>query len=184
MATTEVEVFLRNDEAIVHSKDDADVLLQNGYGTIREDKAVILSQCEVLYLMSEKRVKVVEGAESVEISFKSLLDRFKIEDPDIWTRYIIFLDLRSRGYVVKEGVGEGIDFRVYERGMYHIKAAKYIVFAVCEGSPIPASKLCEVLQMVQGMKRELIVAVVDRRGEIVYYSISWLNLGLRSSGSE
>jgi len=97
---------------------------------------------------------------------------------------LIFRDLRSRGYVVKDGIGLGIDFRVYERGQYHTKAAKYVVFAVSEGSPIPASRLGEILKLVHGMKRELIVAVMDRRGEIVYYALSWLNLDLRSKSGE
>ena len=184
LTTREVEAILRSGEVIVPLKEDADILFQSGYGTLREDKSGVLSRCETLYLVAEKRVKFLERAKGAEVTFQSLLERFRIEDPKIWTRYLIFLDLRSRGYVVKEGVGRGIDFRVYARGTYHVKAAKYVVFAVCEGNPIPANMLSEVLWMVQGMKKELIVAVADRRGEIVYYSLSWLNLGLRLRNTE
>lgn len=184
METREVEATFDRSDVVVPSKEDADMLFQSGFGTLREDKSLILSRCEALYLAAEGRTRVVEGADRVEATFKSLLGRFRAEDPDVWIRYLVFRDLRSRGYVVKEGVGEGIDFRVYERGTYHTKAAKYVVYAVCEGNPMPASRLGEVLRLVQGMKRELIVAVVDRRGEIVYYSLSWLNLGLRSKSVE
>lgn len=184
MVTREVEAILSNGDIVVPSREDADMLFQSGYGTLREDKSAALSRCEALYLLAEGRTKVVEGAKKGEIAFKPLLERFRTEDPEIWTRYIIFRDLRSRGYVVKEGVGWGIDFRVYERGTYHKKAAKYVVYAICEGNPIPASKLEEILRLVHGMKRELIVAVADRRGEIVYYSLARFNLDLRSKTGE
>jgi tRNA-intron endonuclease len=182
MATREAEATILNSEVTILLKEEADMLLQNGYGTLQKDKRVTLSKCEALYLVAEKRAKILE--ETKEVSFQSLLDRFRAEDPEIWSRYLIFRDLRSRGYVVKDGIGLGIDFRVYERGQYHAKAAKYVVFSISEGSPIPASKLRELLKLVHGMKRELIIAVLDRRGEIVYYSISWLNLDLRLKNSE
>ena len=169
---------------IVPSKEDADMLFQSGYGTLREDKSVVLSRCESLYLAVEYRIKVVESAEKVEVAFKSLLERFRADDPDIWTKYLIFRDLRSRGYVVKDGFGWGIDFRVYERGTYLEKAAKYVVFAISEGNPIPTNRLGEILRLVHGMKKELIVAVVDRRGEIVYYSLEEFNLNVWSKSSE
>lgn len=184
MATREVEAALLSGEVKVLSKEDADMLLQNGYGSLQKDKSAALSRCEALYLVAERRIKVLEEAEGVEVPFQSLLDRFRVKDPEVWTRYLIFRDLRGRGYVVKDGIGLGIDFRVYERGQYHVKAAKYVVFAVSEGSPIPASRLGEILRLVHGMKRELIVAVMDRRGEVVYYALSWLNLDLRSKSGE
>jgi tRNA-intron endonuclease len=182
MATRKVETALLNGEVTVLSKEDADMFLQNGYGTLQKDMRTALSRCEALYLMAENRIKVLEEAD--EVPFQSLLGRFRVEDPEVWTRYLIFRDLRSRGYVVKEGIGLGIDFRVYERGQYHMKVAKYVVFAISEGSPIIANRLGEILRLVHGMKRELLVAVMDRRGEIVYYSLSWLNLDLRSKNGE
>ncbi|MFH0897251.1 MAG: tRNA-intron lyase [Candidatus Bathyarchaeota archaeon] len=184
METREVAATFQNGEVTVPSKEETNMLLQSGYGTLMKDKTAALSRCEALYLVAEKRMKVLEGADEVEVPFQSLLDRFKVEDSEVWTRYLIFRDLRSRGYVVKDGIGLGIDFRVYERGQYHTKAAKYVVFAISEGSPIPANRLGEILKLVHGMKRELIVAVMDRRGEIVYYSLSWLNLDLRSKSGE
>lgn len=174
MAAREVEAIFDDEEVLVPSKEDADMLLQSGYGTLSGDKSLILSRCEALYLVNENRAKVVEGTDKAEVSFQILLERFRLEDPQIWIRYLIFRDLRSRGYVVKDGVGWGIDFRMYERGKYGAKAAKYVVFTICEGDPTPISRLKDVLRLTHGMKKELIVAVLDRRGEIVYYSLSRL----------
>ena len=184
MSVPLVKAILDHEEVVVSSKEEANMLYQSGYGTFREDKSSVLSHCEVLYLLIEGRVKVVEYSSGVEVSFNFLLNRFRDVDPEIWTKFLIFRDLRSRGYVVKDGFGWDIDFRVYERGTFLEKAAKYIVYAISEGVPVMMSRIGEVLRLTHGMKRELIVAVVDRRGEIVYYSLEEFNLSVRSKSSE
>lgn len=63
--------------------------------------------------------------------------------------------LEEPGYVVKEGVGRLVDFRVYEMGKYREKAAKYVVFAICKGNPVSASRLGEALRLVHGMKKHI-----------------------------
>ena len=135
----------------------------------------------VNFFLNGKLVKfleknIVQKEIEEELNFKSLLEKFQSEDNDIWTNYLVYRDLRRRGYVVREGAGWGITFRVYSRGSYNKKAAKYLIFITCEGNSVPIEKLKEVLQLVQGMKKELIIAVMDRRGEIVYYQLTTLNI--------
>lgn len=184
MVDIEIEAILKEGEIIVPLSEDADILFKSGYGTLREGEGLILSLCETAYLIAEYRIQVVEGPDNTKVEFKSLIERFMIDDPDIWIRYLIYRDLRSRGYVVKEGVGWGVDFRLYERGKFHKKAAKFIVFGVYEGNPISAKKLGKILRLVHGIKKEMIVAVIDRRGQIVYYSLTRLNLKLRLKSGE
>ena len=179
MSTKVVEAVLSGGEVSVPSREDADTLFQNGYGTMREGGGSTLSRCEALYLVAESRIRVVGTAGSGDMSFRLLLKQLGADDADVWTKYLLFRDLRSRGYVVKDGFGLGIDFRMYERGTYRRRAAKYVVYAVCEGCPVSAGRLDEVLRLVHAMKKELLVAAVDMRGEIVYYSLSRFNLELR-----
>ena len=54
-------------------------------------------------------------------------------DPEILTQFLIYRDLRNRGYVVKDGFGFGSDFRVYERGHFGEKGAKFLIFGLNEG---------------------------------------------------
>jgi tRNA-intron endonuclease len=176
MTTREIEGMFDDGEVAVNSQDDANMLFQSGYGTQSENHAIILSRCETLYLVAENRLRVVDRKDRADLPFRALLARFKTADSEIWTRYLVFRDLRSRGYVVKAGLGWGVDFRVYDRGKYHTKAAKYAVFALCEGDPIPAKHLHDILRSVHSVKKKMIVAVMDRRSEIVYYSLSQLNL--------
>jgi tRNA-intron endonuclease len=87
---------------------------------------------------------------------------------------LVYRDLRSRGYVVREGFGGGIDFRIYERGAYGKDTAPYLVLSTQEGKPLPINDLAGALQQCQSQKKELTLAVMNRRGEIVYYSVSQL----------
>ncbi len=156
--------------------EDADPLLQGGYGTRSEaGDGALLAPWEALYLLAEDRLHVSDAATGDALTFQTVLSRFREDDPEVWTRYLIYRDLRKRGYVVRDGMGLGIDFRLYARGTYGEKAAKYIVYAVCEGTPIPVQKLQEALTISLNMKKRLIVAVMDRRGEIVYYSLGTFN---------
>ena len=51
-------------------------------------------------------------------------------DSEILTKFLIYRDLRNRGYVVKDGFGFGSDFRVYERGHFGEKGAKFLILGL------------------------------------------------------
>ncbi|MEM4612131.1 MAG: hypothetical protein QXS95_05255, partial [Candidatus Nitrosocaldus sp.] len=88
-----------------------------------------------------------------------------------WTKFLIYRDLRSRGYVAREGFGFGNDFRVYERGDYNIKSARYVVFGLNEGREVKIDDLSRMVEQIWSMGKEPIVAVIERRGEVIYYSV-------------
>jgi tRNA-intron endonuclease len=159
----------------VSSSENFDHLTARGYGTL-EDKELCLSFYEALFLQSKGMLEVTKGKSGKALDFQGLLHQFKLADENAWVKYLIFRDLRSRGYVVREGFGLGIDFRVYERGEYGKATAPYLILGVQEGKPITAKELARVLKHVQSLKKKLVLAVVNRRGEIVYYTLSRLTM--------
>ena len=72
----------------------------------------------------------------------------------------------------KDGFGFGNDFRVYERGEYSRKAAKYVIFGINDGITIKANQLFENIRSIEKMGKEAIIAVIERRGEIIYYKVN------------
>jgi tRNA-intron endonuclease len=118
----------------------------------------------------------VEDKKGRKIRFQTLLQNYEKVDENAWVKYLTYRDLRSRGYVVREGFGSGVDFRVYERGEYSKDTAKYLILSVQEGKPVSLENMANVLKQCQTLKKELILAVMNRRGEIVYYSVSQLSL--------
>ncbi len=159
----------------VSSPEGVEDLSLKGYGVI-EDSKLRLTFYETLFLLGKGAIEVTDEETKEKIVFKDLLERFQSVDKDAWVRYLIYRDLRSRGYVAREGFGLGIDFRVYERGDYGRETAKHLIFGIQEGQPVLVETLARTQRYVQNLKKNLILAVINRRGEIVYYSLSELNL--------
>lgn len=145
---------------------DANLLETRGFG-IKERLEFFLKDYEVLYLLYNEKLILIKNKRKVE--FAEYVNFAVSRDENAWTRFLIFRDLRSRGYVVREGFGFPIDFRVYERGDYGNKAAKYIVFGLNEGKTMSVAELKKHVDDVSTMGKEAVVAVVESRGEVIYY---------------
>lgn len=163
---------LQKEGVIVEEKSSIDALSARGYGTI-ENNMLTLTFYEALYLM-DKGMLEVKGEKGKAVDFQNLLKCYEAKNENAWVSYMIYRDLRSRGYVAREGFGAGIDFRVYERGAYGKDTAPYLVLSTQEGKPLGVDDLALTMQQCQSQKKELILAVMNRRGEIVYYSVSQL----------
>jgi len=170
-----VKAFLKDNRVVVSESKSVETLRSRGYGT-QENGELRLECYEALYLLDRGLMEVLDEKTMESLNFETLLQRFKAVDENAWVRYLIYRDLRGRGYVAREGFGLGVDFRLYERGKYGREAARYMVFGILEGKPLPVEDLAKILKYVQNVKKKLILAVVNRRGEIVYYSLSKLTL--------
>ena len=146
-----------------------DQLRNKGFGE-KEDSEYILKPYEALYLIHTKRL--VLKSKKDDLDFDSLTELILKYDKDILTRFLIYRDLRSRGYIAKEGFGFGVDFRVYERGEFEKKPSKYIVFGMNEGVNIKANNFSSAIEQIRKMGKDAVIAVIERRGGIIYYKVS------------
>jgi len=156
----------------VTEQSNIDQLSSRGYG-ITENRTLTLTFYEALYLQ-DKGLLTVKNEKNTTVNFQTLLHSYQTINENAWINYIVYRDLRSRGYVVRDGFGIGTEFRVYERGTYCEDSAIYMVLGTQEGKSLNITMLSDILQQCQNQKKELIIAVINRRGEIVYYSISQL----------
>jgi tRNA-intron endonuclease len=145
-----------------------DQLRNKGYGD-KEDNNYFLETYEALYLLHLNKLVITNG---VVVDFSDLMKHALKYDKEIVTKFLVYRDLRSRGYVVKEGFGFGTDFRVYERGGYEKKRAKYVVFCVNEGINVKVGELSKHVREIETMGKNAIAAVVERRGEVIYYKLT------------
>jgi len=146
-----------------------DQLRNKGFGE-KEDSEYLLKPYEALYLIHTKRL--VLKSKKDDLDFDSLIELILKYDKDILTRFLIYRDLRSRGYIAKEGFGFGVDFRVYERGEFEKKPSKYIVFGMNEGVNIKANNFSSAIEQIRKMGKDAVIAVIERRGGIIYYKVS------------
>jgi len=154
----------------VTDRDRFGELEESGYGA-REGQELLLHDYEALYLVYVKKLTLEDEA-GKPFTFEKLAELAQKRAGDAWTKFVIYRDLRSRGYIVREGFGFGTDLRVYERGDYPKKPAKYVVFALDEGIEKGMGDLQKSVKEMARMGKEAIIAVIERRGEVIYYKVS------------
>ena len=155
-----------SDKSMVHELD------LKGFGEIEKEK-LFLKSFETLYLLYTK--KLILKKNNKQIDFDIFMSICQKTDFEILTKFLIYRDLRNRGYVVKDGFGFGSDFRVYERGHYGEKGAKFLIFGLNEGQQEKMGNLQKKVEEITEMGKEPIIAVIERRGEVIYYKINRMN---------
>lgn len=167
--TSIINGILVSDQACISDKAMIHELEQKGFGEI-EDNKLFLKQFETLYLLYTKKLILKKGKNSIDFDF--FMNLSQKTNPETLTKFLIYRDLRNRGYVVKDGFGFGSDFRVYERGHYGEKGAKFLIFGINEGQQEKMGHLQKKIQEITQMGKEPIIAVIERRGEVIYYKIN------------
>jgi tRNA-intron endonuclease len=165
-------------------REEADRISQQGfYGTRLDVGRLELEPVELLHLIERKRITVTEK-NGTPIDSKEIVSALLPEDEDLWVRYLVFRDLRSRGYAVRQGFGGGIGFRVYARGEKPGNAsANQLVYVLKEGVPISLHELDNVTETAIAARKKLIFALVDQNGEVNYYRVAQTVLQNRSGNA-
>ncbi len=174
------EGIIEDDKVIISDKECIEEFYNNSYiGTlVKKDDAedsLVLEPIEVLLLCERNRILLYleNDKKNALYDFEGLLSYFSQFDDRLWQKYIIYMDLRKRGYIVRAGYGEGIDFRVYKRGAdFEKDSAKFLIYPVFEGYPIDLKELDKMSRVAMSSRKDLIVATVDRLSKPIYYSVT------------
>ena len=169
---TKISAKLINEKIIVLNPKMQNILTERGFGEL-ENENLILDSFETLYLLYNNKLELKKV--NKVIVFDELMQKFIQKKDDILIRFLLYRDLRTKGYVVKDGFGFGSDFRVYERGNYGLKDAKFLIFAFDEGTQQKIGNLYKNIDEITKMGKEPIIAVIERRGEVIYYKINKMN---------
>src|SRR5512136_1906932 len=134
---------------------------QSGYGR-PDSNGLRLSPQEALYLLHRQKIEVPD------YTFDTLFTEF-CEQPNFLRTFLVYRDLRERGYVVQTGPH---DFRVFRRGERPGKGESlYLVRVLSERDPIRFGKLIEEVVASKNMRKQYVLAVVDDEDELTYYEI-------------
>ena len=157
--------------------ESADRISQHGfYGSRLDDGRLEIEPIEVLHLLERKRI-ILTTPDGTSIDSSFVVNKTIEKDPDIWIRYLVFRDLRSRGYAVRQGFGAGIGFRVYSRGERPgAAAANQLIYVLKEGVSISLHDLDTVTETAASARKTLLFALVDQNGEVNYYRVAQANL--------
>ena len=175
----QLEGIIEKDKVIVSDQKGFEEFYNTSYiGTIEQDndgkEILVFEPVEVLLLCERKRILLWENNDKTKklYDFESLLTYFTQFDERLWHKYIIYMDLRKRGYIVRTGYGNGIEFRVYKRGAdFEKDSARFLIYPVFEGNPIELRDLDKMSRVAMSSRKDLIVATVDRLSKPIYYSV-------------
>ena len=139
------------------------------FGKIEADY-LNLSLIEACYLLEKGRLNIYE--DNVECSIGYLMDLLK--EQDLYGKYIVYRDLKDRGFVIKTGFKYGSDFRLYDRGRSPGKGhSDFLVKIVYENFDINVLDFSSYVRVSHGVNKKLLLAIVDDDFDITYYNVEW-----------
>jgi tRNA-intron endonuclease len=160
---------LVENKVLIESSRLRDQLSQKGFGELIERK-LVLELKEAIYLIEKKKLKVKKGRKVV--SAAELLELGESIDKRFYSKYLVFKDLRDKGYVVKTGYKFGFDLRVYPKGKKPGEAHTQWVVNVCtQDDAFSMPEISRMVRLSGNINTILIQAVVDSEDDINYYEI-------------
>jgi len=157
-----------DDAVIIRDPKEASQVYNKGYyGYPQPGGALEVDLMEAAYLLESQRLEV--HREGKQVSFSELIARASAASRDFDVKYIVYRDLRQRGYVVKGDGGE-FDFRVFPRGgTPSSSSTKYWIKAISERSLFNIASFFREIDRSEKKRKELLIAIVDEEGDITYY---------------
>ena len=149
---------------------EASTVYARGFFGTPADGTLTLDRYESVYLAEMARL-TVESAAGRSVEWSELFRRAARVERGFAVRYIVFRDLRQRGYVVRASPPPA-EFAVLPRGgTLHKTPARYWVAVFSERVPFDLAALFDLAERAQGAKKSLLLALVDEESDLTYYRI-------------
>src|SRR3989344_6219888 len=104
-----IKAYLANGRVYSNSHAAFSLLSSSNFGEKIESKVIYLSE-EALFLAELGKMMVY--LKEKKLKENKLLEKLQKQDSNFYKKYIVFKDLRKKGYVVKGALKFGADFRV------------------------------------------------------------------------
>jgi len=131
---------------------------------------------EALFLVENSKMEICDSRDK-KIPKKELLKKFERINKKFKTKYLVFKDLREKGYIVKTALKFGAEFRVYDKGKKIGKDhARWILYPVSENDKLTWHDFSGKNRVAHSTKKNLLIAIVDDEGDVSYYEVDWKKL--------
>ena len=149
---------------------DAGAVYGRGFFGTLADEGLRLDAYESVYLTEMDRLEAVDPKRG-RVDWSELFRRAARASPEFDVRYVVYRDLRQRGYVVRASPPP-IAFSVLPRGgTLHKTPSKYWVQPCSERAPFRLAEVLELARRAQGARKNLLLALVDEESDLTYYRI-------------
>ena len=136
------------------------------------DKPLELSLIECVFLVSSGILEVTNPKVERTMTKDELLDLGKEKSVEFNDRFLVYSELRTRGYVVRPGLKFGTDFAVYEYGPGK-DHAPFLVHVIPQKNGVVPLDIVRAGRLATSVRKKFIIATVKESGEIAYYSFVW-----------
>jgi len=165
------KILLTESMATSEDKEAKDFHSQSRFGEVKDNK-VKYSLVEALYLLENKKVEVLVNGR--KLSFDGFIKKATKFEPNFWVRYIVFKDMRDRGYIIKTALKFGADFRVYDRGVKPGQDhAKWILYPVKEAEVFSWYEFSAKNRVAHSTRKKLLIACVDEENDVTFWEVAW-----------
>ena len=142
------------------------------FGEKKENK-INYSLAEALFLIKTNKMELFSNKK--QIQFERLIKKAKKVDKRIETKFIVFSDMRKRGYIVKTALKFGADFRVYKKGVKPGEDhALWVLYCVKEHEANNWQDFSAKNRVAHSTNKKLLIGVVDDEDDVTYYEVAWL----------
>ena len=140
----------------------------SGYGTDQNDK-LVFHAVEVLYLVYSNKAIVLKNNEPLETN--ELLKHLK-NIADIWKVYLIYRDIRERGYNVRVRDDPILPLEVFDRGKNPLQHESFALVSIAEAAKeLELETLAQAVEKAKKQGKKLLIALLDENGDTTYYSV-------------
>jgi tRNA-intron endonuclease len=163
-------VLKENSVIIADQKESGQIYNKGNFGYPLSGGSLELDLIEATFLLETDRLEVLRDDE--KMTFPSLLAYSSSASEGFDIRYMVYRDIRQRGFVVKPEMGD-VDLSVFPRGKTLSNSRpKYLVKAVSERTAFSIDALMELAETTSSKGRELLFGIVDEEGDMTYYIVS------------
>lgn len=165
---------INKDCSIIEHENGNSVYSQGWFGQYTETGYLKLDPYETVLLLERNKIEVVND-EGKSFMLSEVVSHFSNNIPEFLVHFLLFKDLRSRGYIVKKKSAYDKYFEMYERGSTP-KNAKHeaLVVPMVEGLLFNIDSIDKIVGEAKEVNQQLIFAVIDSLGDVSYYSVSEL----------
>jgi tRNA-intron endonuclease, archaea type len=155
---------------LVTDPSEAGTVYGRGYFGTVGDGGLALDRYESVYLLEMGRLEA-RDPHGRGVDWAELFRRATRHEPGFGVRYLVYRDLRQRGYVVRSSPPP-IAFAVLPRGgVLHKTPSRFWVEAYSEREPFDLARLFELAEKAQGAKKNLLLALVDEESDLTFYRV-------------
>ncbi|MFX0108967.1 MAG: tRNA-intron lyase [Candidatus Hodarchaeota archaeon] len=135
------------------------------------DKPLELSLIECAYLTKCGKLQVCSPKEG-KLTTEQLLSLGEKKHDEFRDQFLVYEELRERGYVIRPGLKFGTDFAVYEEGPGK-DHAPFLVHVIPQRKGLVPLDIVRAGRLATSVRKKFIIATVKENGQIAYYSFVW-----------